>query len=94
MKNCFNCVHKKVDLWNFNYSDEKAHSCLKGNNSEMLNLMNSVKGLKEKEVGNNFNLDCHEYSEHSIKMNEFLESAHKLLDEMKAVTEPINPTNK
>lgn len=87
MKNCFNCVHKKVDLWNFNYSDDEAHSCLKGNNTEMFNLMKSVKGLTTEEVGDNFNLDCHEYSEHSVKMNEFLNSAHELLDEMKAITD-------
>lgn len=85
MKNCFNCVHKKVDLFNFNYSDDKAHSCLKGNNTKMLNLMKSVKGLTSEEVENNFNLSCHEYSEHQIKMNEFLTTSHKLLDEMKEI---------
>jgi len=87
MRNCFNCVHKKVDLFNFNYFDDKAHSCLKGNNEEMLNLMKSVKGLATKDVADNFNLPCHEYSEHQIKLDGFLTKSHEILDELIKITD-------
>jgi hypothetical protein len=89
LRNCFNCVHKKTDLWNYNYSDKEAHSCEKGHDNRMHEFRKRCEGLTEDEVRNDatFVMECHELSEHQKRMDKFIKEANSILDELKQITD-------
>lgn len=89
MRHCFNCIHKKTDLWNFDYSDKNAHKCEIGNDDTLHKFMEDVKGLSTNSVNENseFVFDCHEFSEHQLKLNSFVEKSNEILDAMRKTIE-------
>lgn len=91
MRNCFNCVHKKTDLWNFNYSDKEGHTCDKGFNDQMHEIREKCKGLTEADIKDDpsFVMECHEFSEHQKRFNEFITESNSILDELKKITDKL-----